>query len=91
LQFEESSKGPIGQPAGSGASDLFEGEEVDVQPWATVAEGAARDNFAPLGGEVTDIVELLGGQSGGGHVKSLLGFAPSDDEALTLPFYGQAL
>jgi len=68
LQFEKGSKGALGQAAGGGGGDLFEGEQVNVQSRATVPEGAAGDNFTPLGGQVADSVELLGGQSGSSHV-----------------------
>lgn len=91
LQFEEGGEGAFGQAAGGRGGDLFEGEEVDIQSGAGVTEGAAGNNFAPLGGGVADVVELLGGQRGSGHVESFLGLAPSDIEALTFSFYGQAL
>jgi hypothetical protein len=92
LQFQESGEGALGQPAGRSGGDLFEGEEVQVQKVrATIGEGPACDNSPPLGSEVADFLELLGSQSRSGHVSSILGFASSDERALTFSCYGQAL
>ena len=59
LLFEEGGEGPLRQPAGGGVGDLLQGEQVDVQAGALVAEGTAGHDFAPLGGEVTDILEFF--------------------------------
>jgi len=61
LEFKEGRERALGQAAGSGRGDLFQGEEVQFQEFRSRSpKGAACDNFAPLGGEVTDVVELLG-------------------------------
>jgi hypothetical protein len=40
------------QPLGGGLGGLLEGEQIDVERGAGVAEGPAGNDFAPLGGEV---------------------------------------
>ena len=60
LLFEEDLQGPLVESGGSGLGDLLHGVQIDVQPRAVVAEGAAGDDFAPLGGKVTQILEVLG-------------------------------
>lgn len=92
LEFEQGRERALGQSAGSGRGDLFQGEEVQFQELrARGPQGAACDNFAPLGGEVTDVIELLGRQRGSGHVQSFPGLTASGDETLPLSLYGEAL
>ena len=45
---------------GSGLGQLFHGQQVTVQTGATVAEGAAGNDFPPLIRKFTDILEILG-------------------------------
>jgi len=61
LVLEQGIKGALGQAAGGGAGELFEGGEVDVESGAGVAEGAACDNLAPPGGHFSDLPELFRG------------------------------
>src|SRR5437868_2872244 len=77
LLLQEGGEGALGQAAGSGAGDLLQGEQINVQAGPGVPEGTAGDNFAPLGGGVADVLEFLGCQARGGHEQSCLGLAPS--------------
>jgi hypothetical protein len=60
--FQEGGEGALGQAGGGGVGELLQGLEVGVQAGAGVAEGAAGDDFAPAGGEVTDFLEELRGK-----------------------------
>jgi hypothetical protein len=57
--FQQGGEGPLGQAGGSGSGDLLHGLEIDIQARAGLAEGATGNDFAPLGGEFTDFLELL--------------------------------
>lgn len=61
LLFQEGRESAFGQPARGGDGDLFHGGQVGVETGSGVAEGATAGNFAPTGGEITDILELFGG------------------------------
>jgi hypothetical protein len=87
LLLQEASERPLGQSPGGGRGDLFEGGQVGVEAGAGIPEGPARHNFAPLGRQVTDILEFLGSQLRSGHRLSCLEVAPSDVEGLFFPFY----
>jgi hypothetical protein len=52
LLFEEGLEGSRGKSAGRGVGDLLHRTEIDVESGPVVAEGASRDDFAPLGREV---------------------------------------
>jgi hypothetical protein len=65
--FQEGGEGPLGQAGGSGSGDLLHRLEIDVQAWAELAEGATGNDFAPLGREFTDFLELLRGDLGTRH------------------------
>ena len=60
------------QATGGGDGDLFHGGEIDLEARAIVAEGVADDDFAPLVGQVVDLLEILGGELTGGHGLNLL-------------------
>jgi hypothetical protein len=60
LLGQQGGEGALEQPLRGGLGGLLEGEQVGVQGGAGVAEGAPGNDFAPLGGEVTDVLEFLG-------------------------------
>ena len=91
LLLQEGGEGALGQAAGGGGGDLFQGEQIDVQAGAGVTEGAAGDDLAPLGRQITDILEFFGCESRSGHGLSCLGVTPSDVEGLSCPFYRKVL
>jgi hypothetical protein len=59
LLLEQGRQGALGQATGGNGRDLFEFGEIDLESRATVTVGAAGDDFAPLGGQVTEIDEVL--------------------------------
>jgi hypothetical protein len=65
-------QGALGQTNRSGAGDLLHRVEVHVEAGAVIAEGAAGDDFAPALGEVTDLLEQLGGELAAWHGLSCL-------------------
>jgi hypothetical protein len=67
LLFEAGLQGPFGQAGGGRLGNLLHGVEIDVEPGSGVAEGASGDDFAPLGSEVTQFLELLGGKLASRH------------------------
>ena len=60
LLFQQGGERAFQQSLGSRLRGLLEGEEVEIQGGASRAKGAAGDDFTPLGGEVVEIVEVLG-------------------------------
>jgi hypothetical protein len=73
LLFEAGLQGPFGQAGGGGLGNLLQGVQIDVEPGAGVAEGPSGDDFAPLGGEVPQFLELLGGELASRHGVSCAG------------------
>jgi hypothetical protein len=73
LLFEEGLQGALVEPGGGGLSDLLHGVEIDVESGAVVAEGAAGDDFAPLGRQITEFLELWGSELASRHDASHLG------------------
>jgi len=62
LLLQEGVQSTLDQTTGGGSSDLFHGLEVEDVVGAGLTQGAAGDDFAPLGSEFTDFLELLGGK-----------------------------
>jgi hypothetical protein len=60
LLLQQAGQGALRHAAGGGRGDLLKGQQVHVQARARVPEGPPRHEFAPLGGQVTDILEFLG-------------------------------
>jgi hypothetical protein len=73
LSLQEGLQGALVEAGGGGLGDLLHGVEVDVEARAVVAEGAAGDDFAPLGRQITEFLELLGGKLASRHDGSCLG------------------
>ncbi len=61
LLFEQSAEGALQQSLSGGLGGLLEGKQIGIEGRASVPESTARDDFAPLGSEITDILEFLGG------------------------------
>jgi hypothetical protein len=62
LLLQSGGESAFGQSGGGRGGESLQGGEVEVEAGAGVAEGPAGDNFAPLGSESTDILEVLGGE-----------------------------
>jgi hypothetical protein len=73
LALQEGLQGALVESGGGGLGDLLHSVEIDVEAGAAVAEGAAGDDFAPLGRQITEFLELLGGKLASRHDGSCLG------------------
>jgi hypothetical protein len=91
LLVEEGLQGALGEPLGRGVGDLLHGAEIDVEPRAVVAEGAAGDDLAPLGGQAAEFVEFLGGEGAACHDASSLGVATRVTEKVPQSRYEHTL
>jgi hypothetical protein len=91
LLLEQGGEGALEHALGGGLGGLLQGEQVGVQGRALIAEGTAGGDFAPLGGEITEMLEFLGGKRSGGHEVSCLGLAPRDEPEWSSPFYDKVL
>lgn len=60
LLFQEGRESALGEPGRGRSGELFQGREGGVEPGSGLAEGPAGDNLAPLGGQITDLLEVLG-------------------------------
>jgi hypothetical protein len=72
LLFQGGGQGALHQAGGSDQGDLLHGVEVHVEAGAPLAEGAAGNDFAPAGGQVTDRLEQLRGELAARHGVSCL-------------------
>jgi hypothetical protein len=73
LLLQGGGESAFGQAGGGGGGELLQGGEIEVEAGAGVPKGPASDNLAPLGGESTDILEVLGREGLACHRPSWLG------------------
>jgi hypothetical protein len=59
LLLKQGIQGALGQAARRGTGEFFQGSEAHCKSRARIAEGAPRNDFAPLGGDFTDLSELI--------------------------------
>lgn len=67
-------EGALGEPLGGGVGDLLHRVEIDTESGAVVAERAAGDDFPPLGGEVAEFPEFVGGERTRAMMRPAKGF-----------------
>jgi hypothetical protein len=91
LLVQQGIEGALGQAGGGGSGDLLHGLEVDGGVGAGVGEDAAGDDFAPAGGEVTDLLEFFSREFALRHGQSCLVLAVIEGDAFLLPLYCTAL
>jgi hypothetical protein len=91
LLVEQRGEGALEDALGGGLGGLLQSEQVGVQGRSGIAESTARHDFPPLGSEITEMLEFLGGQRSGGHELSCLGLAPRDETGWSSPFYDKVL
>jgi hypothetical protein len=60
LLLQEGREGALEQSGRGRSGDGFHHGQIDIGTWAEVAEGPSGNDFSPLGGEVTDLLESLG-------------------------------
>jgi hypothetical protein len=91
LLFQEGGEGSFGQAGGRGRDDCLHGLEIDVQARTGLPEDATRDDFAPLGSELADFLELLRGDLRARHGQSCFVLTQIARDGFLLPFYQAAL
>jgi hypothetical protein len=84
LLLQSGGERAFGQPGGGSGGELLQGGEVEVEAGPGLAEGASGDNFAPLGGKGTDILEVLRGEGLACHRPSCLEVAETGRVVLFL-------
>jgi hypothetical protein len=91
LLADQDREGTFGQAGGGGAGDVLHGLEIDLRAGPGVTEGTAGDDFAPLGSEVADFLEVLGGKLVTRHGLSCLVLARRNGDAFLFPLYRPVL
>jgi hypothetical protein len=81
LLFQERGESALGESGSGSSGDLFQGGEVGVESGAGLAEGPAGNDFAPLGSQITDFLEVLGRKLRACHRRSCLGVAENGETA----------
>ncbi len=85
LLLQGGGEGAFGQPGGGRGGERLQGGDIEVEAGAGVTEGPAGDNMAPLGGEGTDILEVVGGEGLACHRPSCLEVAETGRVLLSFP------
>jgi hypothetical protein len=73
LFFEKGLQGALGESHGGGVGELLHGLKIDVKSGSVVTEGASGDDFAPLGSEALEFLELFGSEGVACHDASCIG------------------
>jgi hypothetical protein len=87
LLAEQNREGTFADTSGRGAGDVLHGLEIDLGAGSGIAEGASGDDFAPLGGEVTDFLKVFRGELARRHGWSCLVLTRMNGDAFLLPLY----
>jgi hypothetical protein len=88
LPVHQGGEGALSQARRGCGDDIFHGLEIE---FGSGVIGAAGDDFAPLGGQLTDLAEVLGGDFGACHQPSCLALAKSTRGEWLLPFYAKGV
>jgi hypothetical protein len=91
LLFQEGGEGALGEAGRGGLGHLLQGVEVGIQAGALLTEGAAGDDFAPAGSEVTDFLEELRGNFTARHGRYRLVLAAKGRKGFLSPLYDRPL
>ena len=87
LLFEKGLQGAFGESSGSGTGELLHGIEIDVETGPVVAEGASGNDFAPLGSEALELLELFGSEGAACHDASCIGVKKRTNDKMVLSCY----
>ena len=79
LPLQQALQGAFDQAGGGVLGDALQGRDIEVDG---VVASAASDDFAPLGGEVVQLLQFGGGKVRAWHGASCLGVATSGQERL---------
>jgi hypothetical protein len=87
LLLQEGGEGALGQAGRRRRGDLLQRLEVDLRAGARLAEGATGDDFSPLDGQVTDLLDLLRREFALRHEQSCLVLRRIYPSVFLLPCY----
>jgi hypothetical protein len=91
LLLEEDGQGAGGAAGGRRRREVLHGFKIDLRAGSLVAEGVARDDFAPLGSKVADFLEVLRGKLTAWHGLSCLVLTMRSGDAFLLLLYASVL
>jgi hypothetical protein len=77
LPLQQALQGACDQPGGGGLGDTLQGGQIEADG---VVAGAAGDDFAPLGGQVVQLLQFGGGEVRAWHGASCLWVALKDEQ-----------
>jgi hypothetical protein len=81
LLLQKGGESALRESGGGSRGELFQGSEVGVESGSGLAEGPASNDFAPLGSEITDFLQVLGRKWRACHRLSCLGVAENGEAA----------
>ena len=87
LLFPKRGEGSFGQASSSGPCDLLHSIEIDLGAWTVLTKGVPGDDFAPASSQVTDFLEVFGGEVPTRHDLSCLVLAWIGNDIFLLSFY----
>lgn len=82
LPLQEGLQGSLGESGRGRGRDLLHSIEIDVESGSVVAASASGDDFAPLGSETTEFLQLLGGEGAACHDASCRGVTTRTGEKM---------
>jgi len=91
VTVEEGLEGALGEALSGRVGDLFHRGEVDVESGSVVAEGASGDDFPPLGGQLAEFEEFVGGEGTACHDVSCQRVPANRTEEFPPTIYGREL
>jgi hypothetical protein len=91
LLFQEGGEGAFGKSGRGRRRDLLQGSEIGVEARSVVAESPSGDNSAPLGGQIADVLEVLGRDLSTCHRLSCLRVIENGANGLSFLLYSKGL
>jgi hypothetical protein len=86
LLFQEGIQGALDQATGRLQGQVLQDGEVDVGPWTFRPESAPGDDFAPLGGQLTDVPDVFRAGMSAVHGLTSVALASWSRDELRFPF-----
>jgi hypothetical protein len=87
LLSEQDGEGALGKSSSGSAGDVLQGLEINLGAGALFPEGASSNDFAPLGGGVSDFLEFVRGELARRYGLSCLVRMRINAYAFCLPLY----
>jgi hypothetical protein len=84
LLFQGGGERAFGESGSRRRGELFQSGEIEVEARAVGAESASGNNLAPLGSQITDVLEVLGGKFTACHRQSCLRVMENGENGLSV-------